>query len=134
MVIGENISLAYAKTDSAALDLFFSVVPDIDPSALVVLLEAAWQEDPTTALRLIFQTGNVREGGKLDRGNFYRSLVWLWHKSPATLLFNIRAIPEHTCLKDLLAILVFVMHGRTEDDPRTLLRVEAERPWQSSAP
>ena len=116
MVRGENGLPAFKATDSAALDFFFSVVPDIEDEELMDLLNAAWEENPTTALRLIFQVGNVREGGKMDRPNFHKCLVWLWDNKPETLLLNIDKIQEHTCLKDLLQLLEFVMHpGRLEE-------------------
>ncbi|KAJ1465595.1 hypothetical protein T484DRAFT_1864182 [Baffinella frigidus] len=115
MVEGENGAMAFEKTDSAALDFFANCVPFIEPEHLRKLLEAAWVESPLTALQLIFQTGNVRNAGKMDRDNFYHCLMWLWEFNPDTLLLNIRAIPVHTCLKDILEILVFALHGASED-------------------
>jgi hypothetical protein len=107
------------ETDSAALNFFFKVVPDVSREELIHLLESVWEEDPTTALRLIFQTGNVRQldGGKMDRDNFYRCLLWLWQRYPETLLLNLTAIPEHTCLKDLLSLLVFAMNDDQVGEP-----------------
>jgi hypothetical protein len=110
MVLGENDRPAFAATNSHALDFFFQVVPDIDRVDLVNLLEAAWEEHAVTTLRLIFHTGNVREGGKMDRLNFYQCLVWLWDKHPETLLLNLDKIEGHTCLKDLLQLLEFALH------------------------
>jgi len=118
MVYGEKGRPAFEQTDSAALDFFFQVVPDIQREDLHRLVEAMWQEDATTALRLIFQTGNARrdDGGKMDRGNFYRCLIWLWEQHPETLLLNLAEIPKHTCLKDLLELLVFAVHARPSGD------------------
>ncbi|KAJ1493147.1 hypothetical protein T484DRAFT_1769336 [Baffinella frigidus] len=121
MVLGENQRPAFEATDSAALNFFFSVVPDVEGDELLRLLEAAWNEDAPTALRLIFQTGNVREGGKMDRDNFHRCLLWLWEHKPETVLLNLRAIPTHTCLKDLLSLLTFAMHSQASGDPALAL-------------
>lgn len=56
------------------------VNPSTDGPALHALLSASWALDPTTTLRLIFQMGNCRRdgGGKLDRLNFMRGLLWMW--------------------------------------------------------
>jgi len=53
----------------------------------------------------------------MDRDNFHRCMVWLWEHKPKTLLLNLRAIPTHTCLKDLLSLLTFAMHSRASGDP-----------------
>ena len=59
----------------------------------------------------------MREGGKMDRDNFHRCMVWLWEHKPETLLLNVRAIPTHTCLKDFLSLLTFAMHARASGEP-----------------
>lgn len=120
LVIGENYAPAFGKTDLAALDFFNRCIPGIQVPALLSLLDMAWTEDPQTALQLIFQTGNVRNGGKMDRNNFYHCIMWLWNKHPTTLILNVGAIAEHTCLKDALQVLVFALHGRSSDDPLCL--------------
>ncbi|KAJ1468525.1 hypothetical protein T484DRAFT_1855024 [Baffinella frigidus] len=119
MIYSENGAPAFEKTDSAALDLFTNCVPGIEPQKLRQLLDAAWIESPLTALQLCFQTGSVRVG-KMDRNNFYLCMQWLWDIAPATLVCNIHAVPQITCLKDVLEILVFVLHGRTAGDPLSL--------------
>lgn len=118
---GEKGRPAYESTDSAALDFFFSVVQGVEDGELLRMLEAAWDEDRVTALRLIFQTGNVRSGGKMDRWNFYKCIVWLWENKPETLLLNIKKIPHHTCLKDLLQLLEFAF------DPKRLEQLIAAK-------
>jgi hypothetical protein len=105
MIFGENDRPAFASTGSAALDFFFEVVPDVTHDKFISLLEAAWAEDSTSALRLIFQTGNVREGGKMNRENFHRGLQWLWEQKPQTLISNIHLVGKQACLKDVLTVL-----------------------------
>jgi hypothetical protein len=128
MVYGENGAPAFAKIGNAALEFFANCIPDAGAKLVCSMLRDAWEEDPTTALQLIFQTGNVRNGGKMDRENFYTCIMWLWDKAPDTLLLNLRAIPTHTCVKDLLEVLTFVLHGRMPNDPLSLQNsVEARK-------
>ena len=113
MILGENQRPAFRNTDSACLDVFFSVVPGMDAENLRELLEKAWNENPELALRLIFNIGNVR-GGKQDRANYYRALTWLYEEYPLTFFLNLREIPKHSCLKCLLNLLMFLTHPESE--------------------
>jgi hypothetical protein len=109
-VRGENGALAFSTSGSCVLNLFFELVPHIEPAEVDRLLDAAWGENAVDTLKLIFQTGNSRsnDAGKMDRENFYLCLMWLWRRHPDTLLLNLRAIPAHACLKDLLELLTGV--------------------------
>ena len=109
-VRGEKGALAFSTSGSRVLDLFFELVPHVEPAEVDRLLDAAWRENAADTLKLIFQTGNARanDGGKMDRENFYLCLMWLWRRHPDTLLLNLRAIPAHACLKDLLELLTGV--------------------------
>ena len=40
---------------------------------------------------------SVRKGGKIDKRNLYHALLWLWGKSPATLIANLELVGRHTC-------------------------------------
>jgi Domain of unknown function (DUF2828) len=111
--MGENGRAAFAETDSPTLDFFTGVVPNIGHDALLKLLCSAWNHDPHTTLRLIFQTGNIRDQGKMDRRTFLICIYWLWIKNPETVLQNIDSFKEHTCLKDLLALLRYSIASGT---------------------
>jgi hypothetical protein len=113
MILGENERPAFLKTDSACLDLFFSVVPGTEVLKLRALLMSAWGECPQITLRIIFHLGNVR-GGKQDRVNYYRSLAWLYEHHPSTFFLNIKEVPKHSCLKCLLNLLMFFTHPDSE--------------------
>jgi hypothetical protein len=102
---GENGRIAYDSTDSPALDFFSGVVPGMATHELFRLLSKAWNDDPEITLRLIFQTGNMRNQGKMDHHNFMRCIAWLWQEKPTTILMNINAFKTHTYLKDLLTLL-----------------------------
>ena len=46
MILGENKRPAFSNTNSACLDLFFSIVPGSDVQKLHTLLKLAWNECP----------------------------------------------------------------------------------------
>lgn len=119
MIIGEKGAFAHESTGSACLDFFFGVVPTVPYLRFNELLAAAWEEDAHLALRLVFQTGSVRRGsgGKQDRHNYYRGLMWLFDYQEATFFANVKEIHKHTSLKCLLNILMFATH---RDGPLSL--------------
>ncbi|CAI7770781.1 unnamed protein product [Closterium sp. NIES-53] len=77
-------------------------------------LEAAWAEDPDTALRLVMQLRAVRGAGKGDRFRFFHCVTWLYKNHPRTLLQNLWLVPEFGSFKDLLEIvrIALEVHGR----------------------
>ena len=110
--------LRHETTLSANLDLFFHAVPEAEPSlearnALESMLEKAWKEDPFTCVKLIFHAGAAREG-KQDRYFFYDALVWLWDKSPATVLANLEHVPATNYWKALLELVARIAEGRSK--------------------
>eukprot|EP00284_Hemiselmis_tepida_P007399 CAMPEP_0174927318 /NCGR_PEP_ID=MMETSP1355-20121228/18067_1 /TAXON_ID=464990 /ORGANISM="Hemiselmis tepida, Strain CCMP443" /LENGTH=249 /DNA_ID=CAMNT_0016173413 /DNA_START=92 /DNA_END=838 /DNA_ORIENTATION=- len=123
LIRGENGRAAFATTSSACLDLFFQAVPGISAEAFSDLLAAAWREDRETALRLVFNLGNCRkgEGGKSDRLNFHRGLLWVFQREPEVILANLREIVAHGCYKSLLSLLQYAVHdGNTVSPSLTL--------------
>lgn len=112
VVLGENGRAALESTGRAALDFFFTVVPNIATERFQDLVQAAWNEDPLVALRLIFNTGNCRkkEGGKMDRHNFQRGLVWLYKFQSETLLANVDEVVRHGSYKILLNTLQYALY------------------------
>ena len=109
MILGENGRPAFAGTDSRCLDFFFKMVPDLPREDLLRMLPECWEEDCSTTLALIFNIGNVR-GGKQDKTNFYRAMLWLWEEHPETFLLNLKQIPEHTSIKCVLDLLMYIIH------------------------
>ncbi|KAI9101218.1 hypothetical protein DFS34DRAFT_648097 [Phlyctochytrium arcticum] len=71
------------------------------------LLDAAWTQDPQTALRCIFHLRDIRSG-KGDADKFSDALLWLYRRHPETLLANLRWVPRVGYWKDLLNYLVRV--------------------------
>ena len=111
VVRGENGACALTTSGSCVLDLFFQLVPHVAPSTVDDLLDAAWNESARDTLKIIFQTGNARtkDAGKMDRPNFYVCLKWLWRLHPDVLFLNLREVPKHACLKDLLELLQYAI-------------------------
>eukprot|EP00961_Rhodomonas_salina_P291206 3931787-Rhodomonas_salina.5 len=100
-----NRSSEVAAKHKSCLKFFSGVVPGVERSELEGLAEAAWHEDASCCLALLFRLGHVKH----QRKNFYRAMLWLWKQHPATLLENADQIEEVECLLD---ILVFVMHEK----------------------
>lgn len=83
------------------------------------LLKNAWTEESLTCLKIIFNMGNVRRdgGGKQDRRNFYKSLVWLWRQHPENVLANIHLVHRHASLKCLLNVFMYLVHLEEKGEP-----------------
>eukprot|EP00931_Biecheleriopsis_adriatica_P088146 TRINITY_DN62523_c0_g1_i1.p1 TRINITY_DN62523_c0_g1~~TRINITY_DN62523_c0_g1_i1.p1 ORF type:complete len:1304 (+),score=207.16 TRINITY_DN62523_c0_g1_i1:34-3945(+) len=112
---GKRKGTAYASSRSRNVDFFFKAVSKVTTSLegtrkLQELLEDAWQEDPEVCLKLIFHLGAARKG-KQDRWNFYDAMLWLWEKSPATVLLNLERVEPTVYWKSLLEILARICEG-----------------------
>jgi hypothetical protein len=132
MVVGENGELVHASNSSALVAFFFEAVPSIRADALENLLEAAFEENPKVALKLVFNLGSVRKNaaGKADRDNFQAALLWLFRKWPQTYMLNVGCIAKFTSLKEVLNSAMFIMYeGQSENDPDSyaLFSLEGQR-------
>lgn len=117
---GENGELVHASNESALVALFFEAVPGIGAAGLEALLDAAFEENPQIALKLLFNLGTVRKNaaGKADRENFQHGLLWLWRKWPKTYLLNVAMIAKFASLKELLSSTMFILYEHERDsDP-----------------
>ena len=120
LVHGENNELVHMSNSSALVAFFFEVVPGIGADELNDLLDAAFKENPTIALKLLFNLGTVRKhaGGKADRDNFQLGLMWLWQNWPDTYLLHVTAIAKFASLKVLLNSAMFILYeDRNEREP-----------------
>jgi hypothetical protein len=127
MIIGENGALAWDGTNDEAVNFFFNVVNSSPMEEVLQLLDASWNKDPELTLRLVFQLGNVREGGKMETVHFRHCLAWLWRNHPETVLLNLRSIQINTYLKDLLQILEIAMYPTCIEDTETKKRKITEQ-------
>ena len=118
----EKGGAAYEKTDSPCVDLFSQVLPDTKLIDAEKFFHQAWEDDPDLALKVMFNFGNVRKngGGKNDEKTFARSMIWLWKNYPKTFLLNIDMISEHTSLKLLLDIFMYILHWDRVSSPYNL--------------
>ncbi|CAM6096645.1 unnamed protein product [Calypogeia fissa] len=122
MGLTENMSATYLTSGDACLDFFFQVVPSTPENELVSLLEKAWKEDASTALKLVFHLRGVRGTRKADKETFYWAALWLHEYHPATLLENVEMIAEFGYFKDLLEILLRLVEGPDETESNAVAK------------
>lgn len=92
------------------------ILPPID--SVTELLEAAWNEDPLAALKLVCQLRGVRGTGKSDREGFYAAASWIHSRHPKTLAANVASIAQFGYFKDLPEILVRLLQGTEATEKR----------------
>lgn len=101
----ENLSVTFLSSGNPCLDFFFHVVPDTASSTLTGRLEAAWDFDPLTTLKLICNLRGVRGTGKSDKEGYYTAALWLHKNHPKTLACNLDSFADFGYFKDLPEIL-----------------------------
>ncbi|VFQ87902.1 unnamed protein product [Cuscuta campestris] len=126
----ENMAATYLSSGDPCLDFFFHVVPNTPSRSIEARLSAAWQHDPATALKLIFNLRGVRGTGKSDKQSFYTAAIWLHGHHPKTLASNISHLADFGYIKDMPEILFRLLEGadvrstqKTEWDLRKRLAV-----------
>ncbi|VFQ80139.1 unnamed protein product [Cuscuta campestris] len=72
----ENMAATYLSSGDPCLDFFFHVVPDTPSGSLEARLSAAWEHDPLTALKLVFNLRGVRGTGKSDKQGAQQKTEW----------------------------------------------------------
>ncbi|XP_074321634.1 uncharacterized protein LOC141658619 [Silene latifolia] len=107
----ENRSPTYLTSGNPCLDYFFHVVPSTPADQVTKRLESAWDQDASTALKLVCNLRGVRGTGKSDRKGFYASALWIHQHHPKTLAGNVEPIAEFGYFKDLLEILYQLVMG-----------------------
>ena len=93
------------------LDFFFHVVPDTPAESLIQRLILAWNHNPLTTLKLIYNLRGVRGTGKSDKEGFYTAAFWLHKDHPKTLACNIGSLSDFGYMKDLPEILYRLLDG-----------------------
>lgn len=107
----ENNSLTYLATGDPCLDFFFHVVPDTPADEVTQMLHKAWDHNPLTTLKLIFNLRGIRGTGKSDKEGFFTCALWLHDHHPNTLALNLEHAPDFGCFKDLVEILFRLLEG-----------------------
>lgn len=118
----EKGAATFEKTDNPCVDLFFHILPDSELERAEEYFAKAWADDPDMALKVLFNFGNVRTdgGGKNDEKTFARAMIWLWKNHPQTFLLNLDKIAQHTSLKLLLDICMYILHHDLASSPYNL--------------
>ncbi|CAM6010880.1 unnamed protein product [Sphagnum balticum] len=129
----ENLSTTFLESGNACLDFFFQVVPSTSSQRVTELLELAWKEDASTALKLVFQLRAVRGTGKSDKESFYTAALWLYQHHPSTLLANLGCIPAFGYYKDLLELVFRIVEGPQETQLRLLKKEEHDEVVKNEA-
>ncbi|ESQ43482.1 hypothetical protein EUTSA_v10015490mg [Eutrema salsugineum] len=105
----ENGADTYLSADNPCLDFFFHVVPSTPKKSLEQRLQAAWDHDALTTLKLICNLRGVRGTGKSDKEGFYTAALWLHGHHPKTLASNIEQLSEFGYFKDFPEILYRIL-------------------------
>lgn len=94
----ENGAFAYDSTAQGALLDLFSQIGALRPrteTEIAHKFAAAFREDALLATKMLFYTGDIRQGGLGERRTFRICLRWLAEKHPDIVLKNIKLIPYY---------------------------------------
>jgi hypothetical protein len=88
-MLTENADIAYQSTTNPLVDLFSELEDVITPPRLRELLEAAWNHDSQSTLKIIFNARSIHLG-KSSKHIFYHCAGWLAQNHPLTLVANLQ--------------------------------------------
>ena len=102
----DNGEDALSTTGSYCLDFFATSgsMRGADVTKKITAFNRAWNEDPLTALKLLFYTRDIR-GGYGERDTFNEILAYLADKHPETVSKNLWAILEFGRASDLYTLI-----------------------------
>ncbi|KAH9327062.1 hypothetical protein KI387_007240, partial [Taxus chinensis] len=107
------------RIQEMSLDYHFTVEQEVGSSTHAFFgFNAAWQEKPLAALKLICQLRGVREPGKSDREGFYAAACWMHSHHHKTLAANVTVFTKFGCLKDLPEIFLRLLQGPKQTEKR----------------
>lgn len=133
---GKGGSLAYESfVDDKVAEAYTKLSPKLPAEDFHRLLAHAALANLDDTVKLIFQIGNVRKngGGQRNAYHFLLGYLWLLQHFPTTALENLHRIPQHTCLKHLLDIVMFAIDGTVNHHPLFSALQEMEAQRQTSA-
>lgn len=104
-VLTENGENAFSTTSNANVDLFFSLVRNIEPSRLEELLTKSWTENKEITMKIISYIRDCRNGLG-ERALFYYTVTWLLTNFPSLYNENLEHFISLGSYKDLLMILL----------------------------
>jgi len=97
----ENGAEAYDTTNSFALDLFIKLVRNAKEELIIPLFHSAWKESPEIAVKIIFQTRDIRTG-KGEKDVSFILLKELKEHYPETYKLNLKNLINYGRFDDLL--------------------------------
>ncbi|KAH9166119.1 hypothetical protein EDB89DRAFT_1910956 [Lactarius sanguifluus] len=133
----QNSAPAFNSTLSHTLDAFQTLSLHMPREKINAVLSKAWEEDPSFALRIIWNTRSIHDG-KGDKELFYKAFGWLYEHHPRTAIANLSQLVAPVCVvksrsrstqmphgywKDLLNILALATLEQLDTYPAPFLHV-----------
>lgn len=120
-MLTKNLDVAYQSTMDPLVDLFSELEDVITPPRLRELLEAAWNRDPISTLKIIFNARSIHLG-KSSKHVFYLCAGWLAQNHPLTLVANLQwlsrpVIPKKERKDKADDDVVLIEEEKDENDP-----------------
>ncbi|KAH9002791.1 hypothetical protein EDB86DRAFT_3063296 [Lactarius hatsudake] len=126
----QNSAPAFNSTLSHTLDAFQTLSLHMRRESINAVLSKAWEEDPSLALRIIWNTRSIHDG-KGDKELFYKAFGWLYEHHPRTAIANLSQLSRsrstqmpHGYWKDLLNILALATLEQLDTYPAPFLHVD----------
>ncbi|KAI9464967.1 hypothetical protein BJY52DRAFT_1184014 [Lactarius psammicola] len=110
----QNAAPAFSSTLSHTLDAFQSLSLHMPGERINVVLSKAWEEDPSLALRIIWNTRSIHDG-KGDKELFYKAFGWLYEHHPRTAIANISQLVAPVCVVKSKSRSAQMPHGYWKD-------------------
>lgn len=106
MKFTENGASAYNTTENNLLDLFGTIgaLRNRNPQDVCYKFEAAFNEDPLLATKMMFYAGNIR-GGLGERETFRTILRWMARTYPSIVLKNLPLIAHYNRFDSLFELI-----------------------------
>ena len=104
----ENGAFAYDSTAQGALLDLFAQIGALRPRTedeIIRKFAAAFQEDKLLATKMLFYTGDIRQGGLGERRTFRICLKWLAENHPEIVVKNMELIPYFNRFDSLFVLI-----------------------------
>ncbi len=101
----ENLAATYVSTQSDCLDLFATIgaLRGAEDREIITRFKRAFAENPDLAMKILFYARDIR-GGLGERRIFRVIIQWLARHESASIIKNIKFIPEFGRWDDLLTL------------------------------
>ncbi|KAG8791898.1 hypothetical protein FRC16_000234 [Serendipita sp. 398] len=123
----QNSAHGFASTGSALVDAFNGLNQATESKDFEPILRKAWDADPLTTLKIIFNLRSIHEG-KSDREGFYRAWGWLYRNHPRTAILNTPALVYPLIERKLKVKESKGKQGEADEDDLVLVDAEDDEP------